>query len=741
MPDQPRKKFDWGSISTVESLAKFPDEAPYPILRVGLDGRLLYANAPSTPLLAHWSAVVGDVVPEEIRKTLEKAVAQTRTIEVEQEVGGREYVLTVTPIADAPYLNLYGRDVTDHRLAEKWVRDLARFPDENPNPVLRIDRQGTVVYANGAAEVLLRHWKLDEDNRVPEALQARIIQAIELDEPFELEEETDDGTLRLGMAPIPSGGYLNVYGRNITRQREAEGELVAARDQALAASRAKSAFLANMSHELRTPMNAIIGYSEMLIEEADEMDGAEMLADLQKVHGAGRHLLNLINDILDLSKIEAGRMDLYLEDVVIRDVVGQVVDTVLPLMKQNGNELMVDFADAVSEMHTDPTKLRQNLLNLLSNAAKFTHDGTVRLEVSQGAENVHFAVKDTGIGMDAEQLSRVFLSFTQADVSTTRRYGGTGLGLTITRHYCEMLGGSIEVESVEGEGSTFTLVLPERSGKRASSSRQAGRSSSSIRLDGFGPAGRVVLVVDDDPEVQEILRATLGGAGFSVICAHNGEEGVRLARELSPVAITLDVMMRGTDGWGELTDLKSDDKTRDIPIILVTISDEKNLGMALGAAEFITKPIDKGRLLDVLETYRANDPSPQVLVVEDDEDLRSLVRRTLSKHGWTVTEAAHGGEGLAALEESIPRIVLLDLMMPVVDGFEFLARVRADERYQDLPIVVVTAKELDEVDRERLDGHVARVLEKGEYTRDQLLEVIRDLVNASTGNVRALIPR
>jgi len=733
---------DPGSISTVRSLAKFPDENPNPILRIGAEGQLLYANGRSDAIVSHWGIAVGDDVPADVRKAILIAELQAEPYELELETGGRKYLLLLAPIADAPYLNVYGRDVTEQRLAEQWVRDLARFPDENPNPVLRIDRKGKVIYANGAAEVLLRYWEVDADNRVPDALSARVVRALELDMPFELEVETELGTLSLGMAPVPAAGYLNVYGRNITAQKQAEAELVAARDQALAASRAKSAFLANMSHELRTPMNAIIGYSEMLIEESDQGTDPETLADLEKIHGAGRHLLNLINDILDLSKIEAGRMDLYLEDIAIETLAEQVLDTARPLTDKNENELKLDIGFDVSVMHTDAVKLRQNLLNLLSNAAKFTKKGTITLKISRDGDFVRFAVIDGGIGMSEEQQAKVFSSFTQADASTTRQYGGTGLGLTITRHFCEMLGGSIEVESEEGKGSTFTLVLPLRSGKRASSSGRALKRSSDIkRSEPALATGHLVLVIDDDPNVQDILRSTLNTAGFDVICAESGVEGVRLARELSPVAITLDVVMQGMDGWSILTQLKSQPDTKDIPIVLVTISDDKSLGMALGAAEFITKPVDRSQLLRVIDSYRANDPDPQVLLVEDDDDLRSLLRRTLSKQGWSVVEAEHGGHALEALEHAIPRVVLLDLMMPVVDGFEFLSKVRADERYRDLPVIVVTAKELDEHDRERLDGRVAKILEKGEYTREELLGVIRDLVRASVAGLRGVVER
>jgi signal transduction histidine kinase/CheY-like chemotaxis protein len=615
------------------------------------------------------------------------------------------------------------------REAEERVADLARFPDENPNPVMRLGRGGELPYRNDAAALLLEHW----GGSIPAHIVARVDAALNDAKNFELEEPFGERVFGLGFAPVPSRGYVNVYGRDITREKQAEAELIAARDAALAASRAKSGFLANMSHELRTPMNAIIGYSEMLIEDADDLGVSDMVPDLSKIHSAGRHLLDLINDILDLSKIEAGRMDVYIEDLYCADLVRQVCDTAQPLVEKKNNKLTLAGIDAVGEMRTDATKLRQMLLNLLSNAAKFTENGDVHLRATVHGAMVHFTVSDTGIGMNPEQVAKVFDSFAQADASTTRKYGGSGLGLTITRHYAEMLGGTIDVTSEVGSGTTFTLIVPRESERRSSHPGTSPQPPTRHPSDTASPNTGTVLVIDDDPNILDILQTTLTRVGFDVVCASSGEDGLRLAQQCQPVAITLDIVMQGIDGWNVLTTLKADPKTRDIPVILVTISDDKSLGMALGAAEFITKPIDRPRLIQILDSFRAADPAPEVLIVEDDADLRSLLARTLSKHGWHPLEAADGQQALDVLEERIPRLVLLDLMMPVMDGFQFLARVRADDRYKDIPVVVVTAKELDASDVRRLNGHVAQVLEKGAYSRDELLDEIRKLVRDSVG--------
>ena len=492
------------------------------------------------------------------------------------------------------------------------------------------------------------------------------------------------------------------------------------------ASRHKSEFLAGMSHELRTPLNAIIGYSEMLQEEAEDLGEKSFVADLKKIHAAGRHLLELVNAVLDLSKIEAGKMDLYLESITVAPMVHDLVAVVQPLAEKNGNRLVTDCGDDVGTMRADLTKLRQSLLNLLSNACKFTDRGTVTLTVRRSPEpagdRVRFAVRDTGIGLTPEQVGRLFQEFSQADASTTKKYGGTGLGLALSRRLCRMMGGDITVESQPGAGSTFTIDLPATVVELKVEPEPAPASPAATAR----PAGPgAVLVIDDEAAVRELMQRMLTREGFGVVTAASGEEGLRQARQARPDAITLDVMMPGMDGWTVLSTLKADPELADIPVVMVTIIDDKNLGYSLGASDYVTKPIDRERLLNVLRPFRRG---RGVLIVDDDPVLRDLIRRALEREGYAVAEAENGRVALERVRADLPGVVLLDLLMPEMDGFEFIAQLHREEAWRDIPLVVITAKDLSAEDRGRLNGYVQRILQKGGDTRDHLLTEVRETV-------------
>ncbi|HXA94504.1 MAG TPA: response regulator, partial [Candidatus Dormibacteraeota bacterium] len=498
------------------------------------------------------------------------------------------------------------------------------------------------------------------------------------------------------------------------------------------ADRHKSEFLANMSHELRTPLNAIIGYSEMLQEDAADLGAEQFTDDLKKINAAGKHLLELINAVLDLSKIEAGKMELYLETFDVAALVRDIAAVIQPLAAKNGNRLDVECAAGTGSMRADLTKVRQALFNLLSNACKFTERGAISLTVAgealDGRDSMVFRVSDTGIGMTPEQLTRLFEAFSQADAATTRRYGGTGLGLALSRQLCRMMGGDVTVESEAGRGSTFTIRLPAQVTETV-----AEPAATAVPTGHVPPGPGTVLVIDDEAAVRDLMQRFLAKEGFRVVTASGGEEGLRRARELRPDAITLDVMMPGLDGWAVLSALKADPEVADIPVVMLTIVDDKNLGYALGASDYLTKPIDRERLVSVLDKYRRDLP---VLVVDDDVTVRQLFRRILEPEGYAVVEAENGRQALERLSEMPPSVVLLDLMMPEMDGFEFVAEFRRHESWRAIPIVVVTAKDLSHTDRERLNGYVEKILQKGAHGRDQLLAEVRELVAASVARRR-----
>jgi GAF domain-containing protein/CheY-like chemotaxis protein/anti-sigma regulatory factor (Ser/Thr protein kinase) len=495
-----------------------------------------------------------------------------------------------------------------------------------------------------------------------------------------------------------------------------------------AADRHKSEFLANMSHELRTPLNAIIGYSEMLQEDAADLGAEQFTDDLKRINAAGKHLLELINAVLDLSKIEAGKMELYLETFDVGGLLRDIAAVIQPLAAKNANRLDVRCPDETGTMRADLTKVRQALFNLLSNACKFTEGGIISLavarEASEGRDWLVFSVSDTGIGMAPEQLSRLFEAFSQADAATTRKYGGTGLGLALSRRLCRMMGGDVTVESEAGRGSTFTIRLPARVAEPTEELVVPSRAADRVTPPGVG----TVLVIDDEAAVRDLMQRFLGKEGFRVVTAAGGEEGLRRARELRPDAITLDVMMPGIDGWAVLSALKADRDVADIPVIMLTIVDDKNLGYALGAADYLTKPIDRERLVTVLKQHRRDRP---VLVVDDDAGLRQLLRRILEPEGYTVVEAENGRVALERLRDVSPSVILLDLMMPEMDGFEFVAEIRRHEGSRAIPIIVITSRDLSADDRERLNGYVQKILQKGTHGRDQLLAEVRELVAAS----------
>jgi len=656
-------------------------------------------------------------------------------------------------------------DVTERKRAAEQQRTASAYArsliEASPDPLVTISPEGKITDANRATELvtgITRQLLIGTDfsDYFTEPEQARtgyqqvFSEGFVRDYPLAIRHVSGRVTDVLYNASLyrdEQGTVLGVFAaaRDVTERKRVEEEVAKAREAAEAASKTKSLFLANMSHELRTPLNAILGYSEMLQEEAADRQLDEFTSDLGRINASGKHLLALINDILDLSKIEAGKMELFLENFEIAKMIDEVASTVQPLVEKNANALHVELASELGSMHADQIKVRQALFNLVSNAAKFTREGHVTLNVSRASMDasdwILFRVTDTGIGLSSDQILKLFQAFSQADASTTRKFGGTGLGLALTRRFCQMMGGDVVVQSTPGVGSTFTIKLPAIVSEPSSaSSADIGRETPSVLVVTNEPlpvAATCVLVIDDGLAERDLMKRFLTKEGFYVRTASGGEEGLRLAREIRPAAITLDVMMPDMDGWTVLSVLKADPELCEIPVIMLTMVDDRKRGFTLGASDYATKPVDRDGLSQILKKYAFPSPPYPVLLVEDDAATRRIVRSMLEKDGWNVSEARNGSEALEHMERERTSLILLDLMMPVMDGFEFAARVRKHDEWRSIPIVVMTAHDLSGEDLMRLNGFVEKIIPTGGGSREALQNQIRDLLLNCTSQVSA----
>ena len=662
--------------------------------------------------------------------------------------------------------------------SQKTVRVLESITDA----FIAVDRNWLITYVNAQAAAILNcdiPGLLDQDfwQVLPESLGKRFTehyrQAVATNLQVISFETYYEPTQRwLMVRGYPGLDGLSIFLQDFTERKQAEEKLLelnheldnrvkdrtaqlasameeaeTARVKAEDANRSKSEFLANMSHELRTPLNAIIGYSEMLEEDISGIGEDDFVPDLQKIQGAGKHLLGLINSVLDLSKIEAGRMELFLEDICIKTVLKEIIGTIQPLAHKNGNQLRWSCPDSIGLLHADQVKLRQSLINLLSNACKFTENGQITLAVEAVADAqedtwLKFTVTDTGIGMTSEQMGKIFQAFTQADNSTTRKYGGTGLGLTITQQFISMMGGDVSVNSTHGQGTTFTIMLPRTVQLKQESSETFfappvhlldKESASTIHQLSSRVLNKTVLVIDGDTAVCEGLHSWLTDTGYGVVCAMDGQQGIVLANELIPDAVILDIALTEQDDFDVLRNLRAIPSLSRVPIILLSASGMPQQAEELGVTDCLAKPIDHLQLLDILNNQLSEYGYPKILVVEDDANAREIMGRSLQQYDWTIVLAANGQQALNYLERTVPDLIILDLMMPGMDGFEFVEILRQTPEWSYIPIIIVTAKTLTAKDNQRLDG-VARVYQKADFNRQDLLNDVKSLVSANVNS-------
>jgi signal transduction histidine kinase/DNA-binding response OmpR family regulator len=505
-------------------------------------------------------------------------------------------------------------------------------------------------------------------------------------------------------------------------------------EAAAVANQAKSMFLANMSHELRTPLNAIIGFTRIVKRRAQEQLPERQIENLDKVLLSANHLLELINAVLDLSKIEAGRMEVHPVSFNIESLVEVCLLTVQPLLKNDDLKLVKHIAADLPDLCTDQDKVRQILLNLLSNAAKFTDTGTISVTAERQGENLILSVTDTGIGIPDVALEKIFEEFRQADGSNTRKYGGTGLGLSISRRLAELLGGDLTVESHVEVGSTFTLILPlDFEAPKIEATLQS--ESEDLAMQSSG--GHLILVIDDDPDAFYLLRETLLEDGYRVVGATTGQEGLQKARALHPYAIMLDIMLPTQGGWQVLHELKADPETQDIPIIMSSVVDNKELGYRLGATDYLVKPVDRVAVRTVLNHIAATQhivPRRRLLVVDDDPLVIRLVRRYLQ---GTIYEVVSASDGIVALERIAgqrPDIILLDVMMPRLDGLGVIEHLAKSPQLCAIPVIAFTSKALDTPNIVRLKNqpNVYKLISKLSLERETLIQDLEHALQSVT---------
>jgi PAS domain S-box-containing protein len=782
-------------------LQDFLDNANDLIQSVAPDGRILYVNSAWKRILGYGDADLErlgllDIVHPAQRDTIQAEFARVLAGEpghvfTVEYIAANGRLVILSGSAAAQYVHgrpiaTQGifRDVTEQRLAQRQLADskanLTALVENTGDAIWSVDRQHRLITFNSAYSLAIEA-RTGREPRVGDLPRnvygpvdadwyAEVYQrALSGDRHVALKTDEVDGQLRYFeyyANPIQGEEGIRgsvLFGKDVTPRVRAEEALRVAKDEAIAANKAKSDFLASMSHELRTPLNSVIGFTNILLKNKDGHLNDKDVGYLQRVLSNGKHLLELINEVLDLAKIEAGRMDLIIEPV---DLGQLVVETVQQLegqakVKEGNVQLVAEVPAEVAPVDTDSAKLKQVIINLVGNALKFTHEGsvTVRLDVAKdGKTPVAIAVRDTGIGIPADRLDAIFEAFQQAEAGTARKYGGTGLGLAISRSICLLMGYDLIVESAEGKGSTFTIVMGERARRPArmepapadahrpaaaavaeaapaiaaaaeqqSPAPEPTRTPSPPRLRDFR-----VLVVDDEKDSRDLMAHYLEDFGCRVYTATNGEEGLTAAKDFRPDLITLDLMMPGMTGWEVLKQLKADRDLRQIPVVVVSIVAGEGRGRLLGAVDLVTKPFEREDLLRVLWRNLVRKRGGRILVVDDDKAARAMLAQFLGSIGLEVVEAADGQEALEAIRLEAPDAVLLDLLMPGMDGMTFLHKLRANPLHTGLPVIVLTAKELTRQEEKELADVASGVVHKGDRMADDLREALGSMFTLTT---------